>query len=74
MDEKHYPSKDKKVYDYVLGSDITYILDSFEDLIITLSDLTNPSSVVLISHELRKHEETSFYKMASQFFNITRVS
>lgn len=73
LDKSIHMSPIKDTYDFILGADITYIPETFEDLILSLCDLSSTSSTIFISHELRKQEELAFYSLAKLFFDIEKV-
>ena len=57
-----------------MASDITYIENTYPLLVKTIADLTDETSKVIISHELRKLHELEFYSLLKENnFNIQRV-
>ena len=74
LNDNHLSLKNEKVYDYIVGSDITYIIDTFDDLIKSLLSLSHSSTEIYISHELRKQSELEFYHKATKAgLNIHKV-
>lgn len=55
-------------FDFVLGADIVYIEDTFNDLLKTLQDLCDENSVVLLSCKIRYDRDKRFFELLSQHF------
>ena len=74
LKEEHQSYKGESTYDIVVAADTIYIIDTFPCLIKTLKDLTNSSSVIYLSHELRKQSELNFYVQAKEAgFTVKQV-
>ena len=56
-------------FDFVLGADIVYIEDTFNDLLKTLQDLCDATSVVLLSCKIRYDRDKRFFELLSQSFS-----
>ncbi|XP_035661185.1 protein N-lysine methyltransferase METTL21A-like [Branchiostoma floridae] len=65
----HYPSS----YQYVIGSDIIYIKETFQDLLKTLVHLSNCETVVLLGCKIRYERDTDFLKMLEGKFEVKEV-
>lgn len=55
-------------FDYVLGADIVYIEDTFNNLLKTLQDLCDENSVVLLSCKIRYDRDKRFFDLLSKSF------
>lgn len=55
-------------FHYVLGADIVYIEDTFNDLLKTLQDLCDENSVVLLSCKIRYDRDKRFFDLLSKSF------
>ncbi|EDO31278.1 predicted protein [Nematostella vectensis] len=60
-------------FDVILGADIIYIEDTFNDLLRTLRDLSGKETIVLISCKIRYERDSNFLKMMKQDFDINQV-
>ena len=56
-------------FDFVLGADIVYIEDTFSDLLKTLQDLCDETSIVLLSCKIRYDRDKRFFELLSQSFS-----
>eukprot|EP00026_Physarum_polycephalum_P014095 Phypoly_transcript_14569.p1 GENE.Phypoly_transcript_14569~~Phypoly_transcript_14569.p1 ORF type:complete len:200 (+),score=23.42 Phypoly_transcript_14569:359-958(+) len=60
--------------DYILGSDIVYALQGFEDLVKTLNCLADSKTEVLIAYEHRwKDVEGYFLELVEKSFTVTKI-
>ena len=55
-------------FDFVLGADIVYIEETFNDLLKTLQDLCDENSVVLMSCKIRYDRDKRFFELLSKHF------
>ena len=55
-------------FDFVLGADIVYIEETFNDLLKTLQDLCDENSVVLLSCKIRYDRDKRFFELLSKHF------
>lgn len=70
-------------YDYIIGADIVYIEDTFDDLLDTICFLSGckgyegkeicKKSVVLLSCKMRYSREMKFINRLKQYFEVERV-
>ena len=61
-------------YDLVIGADIVYIEETFDDLINTLRRLSRNESKIYLSSKIRYEKDRKFFERLSQFFIISEVS
>lgn len=62
--------KFKPEYDLIIGADIIYIEDTFDDLLKTLIHLNSCLSRTLLSCRIRYDRDTRFLKMLETHFNV----
>ncbi|XP_068709746.1 protein N-lysine methyltransferase METTL21A-like [Montipora foliosa] len=55
-------------FDYVLGADIVYIEDTFNDLLKTLRELCDENTVVLLACKIRYERDKRFFGLLSKYF------
>lgn len=55
-------------FDFVLGADIVYIEETFNDLLKTLQDLCDENSIVLLSCKIRYDRDKRFFELLSKHF------
>lgn len=55
-------------FDFVLGADIVYIEETFNDLLKTLQDLCDENSVVVLSCKIRYDRDKRFFELLSKHF------
>ncbi|XP_066263321.1 protein N-lysine methyltransferase METTL21A-like isoform X1 [Branchiostoma lanceolatum] len=60
-------------YQYVIGADIIYIKETFQDLLKTLVHLSNCETVVLLGCKIRYERDTNFLKMLEEKFEVKEV-
>lgn len=60
-------------YDMILGADIVYIKETFQDLLKTLTDLSGNESVVLLSCRIRYERDNNFIQLLKTKFNVKIV-
>jgi len=60
-------------FEVVLGADIVYIEETFDDLITTISHLTDCRSVVLIAARLRYRRDELFFEKFRRLFEVQEV-
>lgn len=65
--------KHTETYDVILGADIVYIEDSFEDLLKTLLKLSHRDTVIFLSCRIRYDRDTNFLQRLSEFFVIEKI-
>jgi hypothetical protein len=57
-------------YDVILGADIVYIEEVFEDLLRTLIQLSNKETVIFLSCRIRYDRDTNFIKRLEEHFDV----
>ena len=60
--------------DVLLAADCSYLEQSFRPLLITLTDLIGPETVLWFCYEKRRRRDRDFLKMLSKAFNVLAVS
>ncbi|CAH1803050.1 unnamed protein product [Owenia fusiformis] len=60
-------------YDLVIGADIVYIEETFEDLLRTISHLAQPETEVILASKIRYKRDKDFYKMLGKTFSLAKV-
>lgn len=60
--------------DVVLAADCSYLEQSFCPLLMTLTDLMGPETVLWFCYEKRRRRDRDFLKMLSKAFNVLAVS
>ncbi|KAI8496492.1 Methyltransferase-like protein 21A [Branchiostoma belcheri] len=60
-------------FHYVLGADIIYLKETFQDLLKTLVHLSNCETVVLLGCKIRYERDTNFLKMLEGKFEVKEV-
>ena len=60
--------------DVVLAADCCYLEQSFRPLLITLTDLMGPDTVLWFCYEKRRRRDRDFLKMLSKAFDVLAVS
>lgn len=60
-------------WDLILGADIVYLEETFEDLLRTLEHLSGLHSVILLACRIRYERDQAFLAMLGQPFTVTEV-
>lgn len=60
-------------FDFVLGADVVYIEETFNDLQKTLQDLSDENSIVLLSCKIRYDRDKRFFELLSKYFRHETV-
>lgn len=60
--------------DVVLAADCSYLEQSFRPLLITLTDLMGPETILWFCYEKRRRRDKDFLKMLSKAFEVLAVS
>lgn len=60
-------------FDFVLGADVVYIEETFNDLLKTLQDLCDENSIVLLSCKIRYDRDKRFFELLSKHFQHETV-
>lgn len=60
-------------YDFVLGADVVYIEETFNDLVRTLNELCDENTSVLLSCRIRYERDNRFLKLLSKTFTYGHV-
>ncbi|XP_053386773.1 protein N-lysine methyltransferase METTL21A-like [Mercenaria mercenaria] len=60
-------------YDVILGADIVYIEEVFDDLLSTLIQLSNKETVILLSCRIRYDRDTNFLNRLEDHFDVVKV-
>lgn len=60
-------------YDVILGADIIYLEETFEELFKTLLDLAGRETIVLLSCRIRYDRDNKFLKLLATKFNVKKV-
>lgn len=60
-------------YDYILGADIVYIEETFQQLLDTLLHLSNVKNKVLLSCRIRYDRDVRFLTMMKKHFRVEEV-
>lgn len=60
-------------FDIVLGADIIYIEETFEELLTTIRHLSHPHTIVLLSCRIRYERDRRFLAKLRQFFTVEEV-
>ena len=60
-------------YDVILGADIIYIEDTFNDLLKTLKCLCGPQSVVYLSCRFRYDRDPKFINLMKDYFSVEQI-
>lgn len=60
-------------FDFVLGADVVYIEETFNDLQKTLQDLCDENSIVLLSCKIRYDRDKRFFELLSKYFRHETV-
>lgn len=69
QDLDHYPQP----FDIVLGADIIYIEETFDDLSTTIRHLCHPQTTVLLSCRIRYERDRRFLDKLRQFFTVEEI-
>ncbi|KAG2459709.1 protein N-lysine methyltransferase METTL21A [Polypterus senegalus] len=60
-------------YDLILGADIVYLEETFQDLLNTLDYLSSEKTTILLSCRIRYERDSVFLKMMEQTFMVREV-
>lgn len=60
-------------FDIILGADIIYIEDTFQDLLQTLLHLSNEDTLILLSCRIRYERDNNFLDMMKEKFQVEHV-
>ena len=60
-------------YDVILGADIVYIEETFQDLLKTLTDLSGDKSIILLSCRIRYERDNNFIRLLKTKFNVKNI-
>ena len=60
-------------YDVIIGADIVYIEETFEDLLDTVDQLSDDRTVVLLSCQIRYDRDLTFIEMLRKRFTVELV-
>ena len=60
-------------HDVILGADIVYIKEVFDDLLNTLLKLSNENTVILLSCRIRYERDTNFLSKLSLLFQVEKI-
>lgn len=63
----------KEPFDFVIGADIIYIEDTFDDLLSTIRHLSDRHTTVILSCRIRYQRDRRFLDMLRQFFKVQEV-
>lgn len=64
-----------EAYDLIIGSELIYLDDLFDDLINTLRELSNEKTVIIMSYKVRLQEMVDdFISKVSQYFKIEYIN
>ncbi|KAL4217373.1 Methyltransferase-like protein 21A [Mactra antiquata] len=64
---------DKPLFDVILGADIVYIEEVFEDLLKTLIVLCRPNTVIYLSCRIRYKRDNNFLDKLEESFVVTKI-
>lgn len=67
-------NKFPSTFDVILGADIVYIEEVFEDLLKTLIHLSDKETFILLSCRIRYDRDTNFLKRLEEFFNVEKIT
>lgn len=65
--------KFQTTYDVILGADIVYIEEVFEDLLKTLLQLSSKETLILLSCRIRYDRDTNFLKRLEDHFYVLKL-
>ena len=60
-------------FDYILGADIVYIEETFDQLLRTIDELSDQRTVVLLSCKIRYERDQNFLRLLSETFQVDEV-
>lgn len=60
-------------YDVIIGADIVYIEEVFNDLLKTLTVLSTKETVILLSCRIRYDRDTNFLSRLEETFTVTKI-
>jgi len=60
-------------YDIILGADIVYIEEVFQDLLKTLIKLSNNNTVIILSCRIRYDRDTEFLNRLRDHFEVDKL-
>ncbi|XP_052530898.1 protein N-lysine methyltransferase METTL21A isoform X1 [Tympanuchus pallidicinctus] len=60
-------------FDFILGADIIYLEETFEELLQTLEHLCSEQTVILLSCRIRYERDSNFLKMLKGRFSVNEV-
>ncbi|ERN14040.1 protein-lysine methyltransferase METTL21D [Amborella trichopoda] len=64
----------KPPFDFVIATDVVYLENGVEPLLMTMEKLCGPESVVLLGYQLRSPEaDRLFWEMCPRFFRVEKV-
>lgn len=67
-------NKFHSTYDVILGADIVYIEEVFEDLLRTLIQLSDKDTLILLSCRIRYDRDTNFIKRLEEHFDVQKIT
>ena len=65
--------KMQRTYDVIIGADIVYIEETFDDLLKTLKHFSNGNTVLYLASKIRYERDNRFYKLLSEQFSVEEV-
>jgi len=60
----------KHPYDVVIGADIIYIEETFEDLLLTIDQLSDNKTILLLSCQIRYERDLKFLELLRKLFDV----
>ena len=60
-------------FDVILGADVIYIEDTFDDLLKTLVHLSNKKTAILLSCRIRYDRDTKFLSQMERWFEVAEI-
>ena len=57
-------------YDVIIGADIVYVEETFEDLLLTIDQLSDDKTTVILSSQIRYDRDLRFFELLRKHFDV----
>jgi len=57
-------------YDVIIGADIVYVEETFEDLLLTINQLSDNNTTVILSCQIRYERDLRFLELLRKHFSV----
>ena len=57
-------------YDVIIGADIVYVEETFEDLLLTIDQLSDNKTMVILSCQIRYERDSRFLELLRKRFDV----